>query len=127
MVLAHATGRWVARRTTSAREANADLTSAIQEHLAGIRVLRLFGRVSASVERIAELSRRFADGNLSLARLKGGLQPIYTTLMIAGVVLIVWKGSERVVAGAHDRRRSSSRTSSCFFASSTAVIAFRSS
>ena len=100
MVLAHATGRWVARRTTRAREASADLTSAIQEHLTGIRVLRLFGRASASVERIAALSRRFAERNLSLARLKAGLQPIYTTLMIAGVVLIVWKGSERVIAGA---------------------------
>jgi len=99
MVLAHATGRWVAGRTTRAREASADLTSAIQEHLTGIRVLRLFGRASASVERIGELSQRFAERNLSLARLKGGLQPIYTTLMIAGVVLIVWKGSERVVAG----------------------------
>src|SRR5438094_308506 len=77
MVLAHATGRWVAGRTTKAREASADLTSAIQEHLAGIRVLRLFGRASASVERIAELSLRFAERNLSLARLKGGLQPIY--------------------------------------------------
>src|SRR5882724_4127492 len=100
MVLAHATGRWVARRTTNAREASAELTAAIQEHLTGIRVLRLFGRASASVERIAELSHRFADRNLSLARLRGGLQPIYTTLMIAGVVLIVWKGSERVVVGA---------------------------
>jgi ABC-type multidrug transport system fused ATPase/permease subunit len=28
------------------------------------------------------------------------LQPIYTTMMIAGVVLVVWQGSERVVAGA---------------------------
>jgi ABC-type multidrug transport system fused ATPase/permease subunit len=100
MVLAHATGRWVAGRTTSSREANADLTSAIQEHLAGIRVLRLFGRASASVARVAELSRRVAERNLSLTRLKGGLQPIYTTLMIAGVLLIVWQGSERVVAGA---------------------------
>src|SRR6266850_2701394 len=99
MVLAHATGRWVAGRTTSSREANADLTSAIQEHLAGIRVLRLFGRASASVARVAELSRRVAERNLSLTRLKGGLQPIYTTLMIAGVLLIVWQGSERVVAG----------------------------
>jgi ATP-binding cassette subfamily B multidrug efflux pump len=99
MVLAHATGRWVAGRTTSAREANADLTSAIQEDLAGIRVLRLFGRASASVARVAELSRRVAERNLSLTRLKGGLQPIYTTLMIAGVLLIVWQGSERVVAG----------------------------
>src|SRR5437867_4428936 len=66
MVLAHATGRWVARRTTQAREANADLTSAIQEHLAGVRVLRLFGRTGASVDRVAELSRRVAERNLSL-------------------------------------------------------------
>jgi ABC-type multidrug transport system fused ATPase/permease subunit len=100
MVLAHATGRWVAQRTTRAREANADLTSAIQEHLAGLRVLRLFGRTSASVDRVAALSRRFAQRNLSLARLRGGLQPIYTTMMIAGVVLVVWQGSGRVVAGA---------------------------
>src|SRR5947208_4866249 len=100
MVLAHATGRWVARRTTKAREANADLTSAIQEQLAGIRVLRLFGRATASVQRIADRSGMVAERNLSLARLKGGLQPIYTTLMIAGVILIVWKGSERVVVGA---------------------------
>ncbi len=100
MVLAHATGRWIARRTTRAREANADLTSAIQEQLAGIRVLRLFGRASASVQRIADRSGTVAERNLRLARLKGGLQPIYTTVMIAGVVVIVWQGSERVVAGA---------------------------
>jgi ABC-type multidrug transport system fused ATPase/permease subunit len=100
MVLAHATGRWVARRTTTAREANAALVSLIQEYLVGLRVLRLFGRAGASVERVAELSRRFAATNLSLVRLKAGLQPIYTTLMTAGVVLVVWQGSERVVGGA---------------------------
>lgn len=100
MVLAHATGRWVARRTTTAREANAALVALIQEYLAGLRVLRLFGRARASVERVAERSRQFAVTNLSLVRLKGGLQPIYTTLMTAGVVLVVWQGSERVVSGA---------------------------
>src|SRR6266536_6047781 len=73
MILAHATGRWVAGRTTRAREANADLTSAIQEHLAGIRVLRLFGRATASVERVAALSGRCAERNLSVVRLRGGL------------------------------------------------------
>ena len=99
MILAHATGRWVARRTTQAREANADLTSAIQEHLAGTRVLRLFGRTGAAGERVADLSDRFAAKNLRLVRLKAGLQPVYTTMMVAGVVLIVWQGSERVVAG----------------------------
>ena len=48
MLLAHATGRWVASRTIRAREANADLTSTLQEYLAGVRVLRLFGRAGAS-------------------------------------------------------------------------------
>ena len=100
MILAHATGRWVADRTTRAREANADLTSAMHEYLAGIRVLRLFGRASASVERVAALSGRFAERNLSVIRLKGGLQPVYTTLMTGGVLLIVWQGSARVIAGA---------------------------
>ena len=100
MLLAHAAGRWVTGRSTRAREAIADLTSAIQEHLAGIRVLRLFGRASASVERVAALSGRCAERNLSVVRLRGGLQPVYTTLMTAGVFLIVWQGSEQVVGGA---------------------------
>jgi ATP-binding cassette subfamily B multidrug efflux pump len=100
MLLAHATGRWVASRTTRAREANGELTSTLQEHLAGMRVLRLFGRASASVERVAHLAQRFARENLALVRLKAGLQPVYATIMTSGVVLIVWQGSERVIAGA---------------------------
>ena len=100
MILAHATGRWVASRTTRAREASADLTSTLQEDLAGVRILRLFGRASASVERVASLSQRFAERNLALVRLKAGLQPVYATIMTSGIVLIVWQGSERVIAGA---------------------------
>ena len=100
MVLAHATGRWVTARTTRAREANADLTSALQESLTGIRVLRVFGRFGAVVERVAVLSGAFAERNLRMIRLKSGLQPVYTLLMTAGVLMVVWKGSERVIAGA---------------------------
>src|SRR5918998_3251140 len=44
LLLSYATGRWVGARTRAARQANATLTAAIQEHLAGMRVLRLFGR-----------------------------------------------------------------------------------
>ena len=55
MLLAKATGRWVAGRTTASRQANASLTTALQEQLAGIRVLRLFGRTGAAVERVDTL------------------------------------------------------------------------
>ena len=99
MLLAHATGRWVVRRTTRAREASAELTMALQEQLVGARLLRLFGRAAASVELVARLSAASARRNLELVRLKAGLQPVYATMMISGVALIVWQGSERVIAG----------------------------
>jgi ATP-binding cassette, subfamily B, multidrug efflux pump len=100
LTLAHATGRWVQRRTTLAREANADLTASLQEQLAGVRLLRLFGRAAAAGERTVALSRRQADANLTAARLRGALQPVYSALMTAGAVLLVWQGGERVIAGA---------------------------
>src|SRR5499433_3553989 len=100
MLLAKATGRWVTSRTTASREANASLTTALQEQLAGIRVLRLFGRTGAAVERVDTLSGEQADTNLALVRLRGGLRPVYTTLMSAGVLFVVWQGGVQAVNGA---------------------------
>ena len=87
MLLAKATGRWVASRTTTSRQASASLTTPLQEQLAGVRVLRLFGRTGAAVERIDTLSGEQADANLTLVRLRSGLRPDYATLMTAGILL----------------------------------------
>jgi ABC-type multidrug transport system fused ATPase/permease subunit len=100
MLLAKVTGRWVGSRTTASREANAALTTALQEQLAGIRVLRLFGRTGTAVERVDTLSGEQAETNLALVRLRSGLRPVYTTLMTAGVLLVVWQGGEKAVSGA---------------------------
>ena len=100
IVLAKLTGQWVSRRTTQAREANAALTVALQEQLAGVRVLRLFGQVGGAVERVRALSQKYASANLATVRLRGGLVPAYTTLMAAGIVFLVWFGSQRVISGA---------------------------
>jgi ATP-binding cassette subfamily B multidrug efflux pump len=100
LLVAHAVGRWVTQRTTVARQVNAQLTAAIQEYLAGIRVLRLFGRRAAAVDQVAGLSHQQARANLDLIRMRTGLQPAYSTLMTAGVVAVVWLGGERVLSGA---------------------------
>jgi ABC-type multidrug transport system fused ATPase/permease subunit len=68
--------------------------------LAGIRVLRLFSRTGTAVERIDALSGQQAGTNLALVRLRAGLRPVYTTLMTAGVLLVVWQGGEKAVSGA---------------------------
>jgi len=100
MLLAQATGRWVRKRTTAAREANAELTMTLQEQLAGIRVLKLFGRTGASAGMVEDKSQKLVKANLSVVRLREGLKPVYSTLMVAGIVLVVAMGGQRVIAGA---------------------------
>src|SRR5215211_6385649 len=75
LLLGYASGRGVARRTTAAREATAALTGLIQEQLAGLRLLRLFGRADAAVARVAALAGDQAAANLRVVRLRTGLQP----------------------------------------------------
>ena len=99
LVLGYATGRGVTGRTTAARRANAALTGLIQEQLAGIRLLRLFGRADAAVAQVAALAGEQAAANLGVVRLRTGLQPLYQLLITGGVVLLIWQGGARVVAG----------------------------
>jgi len=100
LLLSYASGRWVSGRTRAAREANADLTALLQEQLAGLRVLRLFGRADAAIADIATLSHVQARANLRIVGLRSALQPVYSMLITAGVVLLIWQGGLRVVAGA---------------------------
>ncbi len=100
MLIAHASGRWVAARTARARQANAELTANIQELLLGTRVLRLFGKSSVANGVIAHCSQALAAQNLSAARLRLGLPPLYSALMTSGILFVIWQGGERVVDGA---------------------------
>ncbi|HMA33944.1 MAG TPA: ABC transporter ATP-binding protein, partial [Chloroflexia bacterium] len=98
--LGYATGRWVTGRTRAAREANAGLTVALQEQLSGVRVLRLFGRAPAAIAQVTGQSAALREANLRSARLRSALQAVYSGLIVAGVVLLIWQGGLRVVAGA---------------------------
>jgi ATP-binding cassette, subfamily B, multidrug efflux pump len=99
MFLALATGRWVRERISAARAAAARATAALQELLAGVRVLRLFGHEATAVSRYAELSADQAETMLATQRLRSTLAPTYTVMMVAGVVVILWRGGEQVVTG----------------------------
>src|SRR6185369_15916606 len=100
MLIAKASGRWVTARTVSAREANATLTASIQELLSGFRVLRFFGRGPAATNEVEKHARSFAERNLSATRLRLGLPPVYSTLMMSGVLFVIWLGGQRVIGGA---------------------------
>jgi ABC-type multidrug transport system fused ATPase/permease subunit len=100
MLIAHAAGRWVRLRTTRAREANAALTTHLQELLSGLRVLHFFGRGAAATAAIGTHAQAYAARNLSATRLRLGLPPLYNTLMMSGILIVIWQGGERVISGA---------------------------
>jgi ABC-type multidrug transport system fused ATPase/permease subunit len=100
LVLSRAVGARVADRTVRARQANAAVTSFAQEGLTGLRVLKASGRGAAHAARLRGLADAQADAELAAARLQAGLAPVYTVLVTAGVLAIVWLGGHRVVSGA---------------------------
>jgi ATP-binding cassette subfamily B multidrug efflux pump len=99
LVLAGMTGRWVARRTRLSRVAAASLSTALHEHLSGVRVLRLFGRGQAANQRIRAFAEGLATAELAKIKLEQALTGIYAVLMTSGVVAIVAYGGARVAAG----------------------------
>ena len=98
--LAKRAGRVVAHRTTQARESEAELTGVLREQLGALRLLRLFGRTGAATERVHRFADVQARAELAAIRLDEALSAIYTAMLSAGVVFIVWLGGERVIAGA---------------------------
>jgi len=99
LLLSYATGRWISGRTRVAREANAALTAVIHEQLAGLRVLRMFGRADTAAAEVSMRSQAQAAANLRAIGLRSGLQPLYSALITAGAVLLLWRGGLRVVSG----------------------------
>jgi ABC-type multidrug transport system fused ATPase/permease subunit len=98
-LLAYYSGKWVRGRTTKARQANSVYIVELQEQLAGIRVMRLFGRAQHAIERIISLSWKQADANIARERLRVGLQMPYIIIITLGVILLVWDGSNKVFTG----------------------------
>lgn len=99
LLIAKLAGRVVAARTTDARQADADLTSALHEQLGGFRLLRLSGRTAAAGDRVRVLAHRQAAAELGAIRVGQGLAALYTMLLSAGAFLIIWLGGTRVAAG----------------------------
>ena len=99
LTLARLTGAQVARRTLAARQADTALTQMVQEGLTGVRLLTVFGRREHYAERVGMLARQRARAELAATRLDAALAPVYSTVVTAGVVLVVWMGGNRAAAG----------------------------
>ena len=99
LILVQRSGLAVAKRTRQARESESNLTTALREHIGALRLIRLFGRVGATIRQVGDLAGVQARSELSAIRLDETLGATYSIVLAAGVVVVFWLGGTRVVQG----------------------------
>jgi len=92
-------GRRLHRRSEEAQAALADVTTAVQENLAGVRVVRAYAREDVQKEAFRGTSEAYVAANLRLARLQALLSPLLGFLLGSSLLLLLWIGGRRVAAG----------------------------
>lgn len=92
-------GSRIHRRSEAAQAALADVSTATQENLAGLRVVRAYGRESAERARFHDRSERYVGANLHLAKIQALLGPMLGFLLGLSVLAILYVGGSRVAAG----------------------------
>lgn len=91
--------RMVHSRSDALQRQYSQLTSRVQEALAGIRVLKAYVREEMEAEAFEEESRKYRDRSLELALVEATWRPIFVILVGMSSVIIVWVGGLLVIAG----------------------------
>lgn len=87
------------RRSKRAQEELAALTSTVEENISAAAVIKAYCRESDSVRRFAEVSGRYMDSNMRIARLRGLMIPVMAATGALGTLIVLLLGGEKVVSG----------------------------
>lgn len=87
------------RRSKVAQEELAALTSAVEENISAAAVIKAYCRESDSVRRFAEVSGRYMESNMRIARLRGFMIPVMAATGALGTLIVLLLGGEKVVSG----------------------------
>jgi ATP-binding cassette subfamily B protein len=76
-----------------------DLTTMVQENLAGVRVVRAYRQEHAEGERFGAMSAESMERNITLVRLNGLMNPSFTLLAGLGAAAVLGIGGTMVIRG----------------------------
>jgi ATP-binding cassette subfamily B protein len=80
-------------------QALGDVSSAVQENLSGVQVVRAFARERFEKDKFARSNRRLWDARVTMLARWGRFMPTMTILVMASTALILWFGGQMVIAG----------------------------
>ncbi|MCR3923338.1 MAG: ABC transporter ATP-binding protein/permease [Firmicutes bacterium] len=92
-------GRRVGPAFQKIQESLADLTSALQENLSGIRVVKAFNREDGEAEKFDHKNKKLLARNLTAVRLWAFFFPLMSFLTGLAAAAILWYGGREVIAG----------------------------
>ena len=107
-------GKKLRRISFKRQESLGDLSSIIQEGLAGARVIRAFGTEEYEKKRFAEENQRFFRYQIKGVKIDTMMAPLMEFFAGIGIVLIMWYGGYKVIRG--------TSTPGTFFSFITALI-----
>jgi ATP-binding cassette subfamily B multidrug efflux pump len=91
--------RLLMERTLRVQEGLGDLSSRVQQNLAGMHVVKAYACEAHERAAFDALNARFQDANLRLARVRGFIGPVMNVVGGVGALVVLWLGGSHVVAG----------------------------
>ena len=81
------------------QEIFSELSSSVQENLAGVRVIRAFNQEEAEIQKFRHINQKYLQKNVELIRIWGVFYPLLAALLGLGSVFVLWFGGGEVING----------------------------
>jgi ATP-binding cassette, subfamily B, multidrug efflux pump len=90
-------GRRIHTRFEHIQTMFSDISSRVQENLAGVRVVRAYAQESAELREFERLNQDYIRENIGLARLQGLFMPLLQGLIALTFLLVLWYGGRELL------------------------------
>jgi len=92
-------GRRIHTRFEHIQRMFSDISSKVQENLAGVRIVRAYAQERAEVAQFEQLNRHYVRENVGLARIQGMFMPSLQALIGLVFLLVLWVGGGQLLQG----------------------------
>lgn len=92
-------GRRIHARFEHIQKMFSEISSRVQENLAGVRVVRAYAQEKAEVAQFERLNEDYIRENIGLVRIQGAFMPLLQALIGITFLLVLWEGGRQLLAG----------------------------
>jgi ATP-binding cassette subfamily B protein len=92
-------GRRIHTRFEAIQKQFSEISSRVQENLAGVRVVRAYAQERSELAQFALMNQRYVDENLKLAKISATFNPLLQFLVGLTFLMVLWVGGYRLIEG----------------------------